>query len=251
MRSVAITAAIVVAGLLVWSFARRDVAPVAASGEMRVHTVAPVLPGTYGRILPTTRRPVDAKAAQNYKQTRLSAVDDFNTWVRHANVTSEQEARVLQLLADAQAIYDSAVDVRDELQRTADRMRDVRMAPEQKQKLNAARSKWLDANKRHDQEAMAEAEHAKSLLWKQTDDALEATAPEEERAAFTDSLQIDRDLDAQVFGAFTEFLTEQQIEDFRGDVGSVAGLLTISHAIMTNRLYLEAQERELAARQPR
>jgi hypothetical protein len=192
--------------------------------------------------LPSREAP-DISATNAYKQSRLARLDEFNTWVREAGVSPEQEAKVLQLLSDAQAIYDQTESVRQDLRRDASRMRDARMTPEQRQRLKDATQRYMDALKRQDKDAIVKADAERSAVWNSIDESLEATAPSDERAVFDAVMQVDQDLETQVMAALADILTPRQVEAFK-KVATVSMLLQLSN----NRWVNEQYAKELASR---
>jgi len=169
----------------------------------------------------------------------------FTRWVERAKLTAEEEESALQILSDAQAIYNESADVRDALKARARRLRQARITPAQRARLapvleqDRARVDGLLTG------AAAEAaEHLYRETWEAVDAELDATMPESERQANEDAEQVDRDLEAEVKAAFSEFLTAEQIESFDLELASVSDFLRRNY-----RPYAAAQHaEELASR---
>jgi hypothetical protein len=190
-------------GALLWTSEKPAVrAPVAKRTELPPHALP-------------ARREVNPQAVAAYKRARLARPTPFDEWVDRADVSPEQAAQALQLLADAQAIYDETGDLRAELRDKAKRMRDARMTLEQRLRHKAAVHRMVLTEPRQSDEELIAASKDLAELSSNLDEALEATAPAAERAAFAFADQVTNDLEAQVLAGFATFLTPRQIEAFQ------------------------------------
>jgi len=147
----------------------------------------------------------------------------FARWVQRAKLTTEEEERALQILADAQTIYNESADVRDLLKAKAWRLRRARITPAQRARLAPVieQDHALVMGTLTGAAAQAAA-HLYRETWEAVDAELDATMPEAERQANEDAEQVERDLDIAIKTALNEFLTSEQVESFDDVLGPVS-----------------------------
>jgi hypothetical protein len=135
-------------------------------------------------------------------------VERFDNWVKQAKLTKSQQEQALSVLMDASENYIRSRSIEREMGANLDMMRDLRMTPNQKARLEKA---LVDAN--------GPPGEARDKAWAEMDKLnveMELNAPADERTvreAYNDVQQAE-DIADDVYDSFNTFLSREQIAAF-------------------------------------